>query len=93
MEKEIIVLSPGNPDDLATWSNVPYFFCKSLEKNNIKIDKVNLSIKKSIYNFPFRIGTFFKRKILQKAYEKDIEYNFYRSKYYNDAIITKIKKS
>lgn len=30
--KEVIVYSNGDSNDLATWSNVPYFFCRELEK-------------------------------------------------------------
>lgn len=26
MIKEIVVFSPGDANDMATWSNVPYFF-------------------------------------------------------------------
>ncbi|MES2515824.1 MAG: glycosyltransferase [Bacteroidota bacterium] len=40
--KEITVFSIGDSNQLKTWSNVPYFFTKSLEEKQIKINRVNI---------------------------------------------------
>lgn len=51
--KEIIVYSNGDSNDIATWSNVPYFFTKELEKRNIKVDRVNIN-----YNYKSSVTAF-----------------------------------
>lgn len=92
MKKEIIVYSPGNPDDLATWSNVPYFFCKTLENQNIKVDKVDISVKKDIFTLPIIVYSKIKEKILQKIFDKNTEYSFFRNKLFNKIMLSKMKK-
>lgn len=91
MKKEILVYSPGDPSDVSIWSNVPYFFCRSLEQQNVKIDKVDISIKNNIFNFPVREYSKIKRKILQKKYGKDIVYGFYRNEYYDKVTLFKMQ--
>jgi glycosyltransferase involved in cell wall biosynthesis len=40
--KEITVFSIGDSKELKTWSNVPYFFTKTLEAKNVKVNRVNI---------------------------------------------------
>lgn len=51
--KEIIVYTNGDSNDITTWSNVPYFFTKELEKRNIKVDRVNIN-----YNYKSSVTAF-----------------------------------
>ncbi len=41
--REIIFFSSGSADDASTWSNIPYLFSRELERQGIKLHKVNLS--------------------------------------------------
>ena len=41
--REIIFFSSGSADDASTWSNIPFLFSRELERQGIKLHKVNLS--------------------------------------------------
>lgn len=63
--KEIIVFSCGDSNDISTWSNVPYLFTKTLEEKGYKVDRVDISpnkILKRLFNTP---SFFFFRKLLK----------------------------
>ena len=92
MIKEIIVYSPGDANDISTWSNVPYFFCRSLEKKGVKLDKVNVDVERKIYTLPIRAFIKLKTKIIKKIYGKDTVSGFYRSKYFDNKTLLKMKK-
>lgn len=54
--KEITVFSIGDSTELKTWSNVPYFFTKTLLEKNIKVNRVNLqenNFLSKIYKYTF----------------------------------------
>ena len=63
--KEIIVFSCGNSNDISTWSNVPYLFTKTLEEKGYKINRVDISPNKTL-NRLFNTTSFYLfRKILK----------------------------
>lgn len=88
--KEIIVYSFGDSKNLATWSNVPYFFANAMEKRGIHVNRVNTEIKKNIkvricwhiFRFINKIGKIFGFGI----------YNFNRSGYYDRYVENKMKE-
>lgn len=41
--KELIFFTSGSADNASTWSNIPYLFCRELERQGVKLHKVNLS--------------------------------------------------
>lgn len=85
----ITVYSNGDSNDLATWSNVPYLFCRALEKRGIKINRVNIEANKvlqKIFNAP--LYYIFRKLLRLKA---SPEYN--RSLFHRFFIERKIRKS
>ena len=40
--REVTVFSGGDSKKLSTWSNIPYFFTQTLEKHNIKVNRVDI---------------------------------------------------
>ncbi len=45
---KINLFAIGNPRDINTWSNVPYFFCRSLEKRGIEVNALNALPEKDL---------------------------------------------
>ena len=41
--REVTVFSPGDSLKLSTWSNVPYFFTKTLESKGIVVNRVDIN--------------------------------------------------
>jgi glycosyltransferase involved in cell wall biosynthesis len=72
--KEITVFSIGDSNELKTWSNVPYFFTKSLEEKQIKVNRINIEenrILKVIYKY-----TLF---VIFKLINKNSDHTYFRS--------------
>lgn len=44
--REVIVFTDGDSTSLTTWSNVPYFFTRTLESKGIKVNRVDISSNK-----------------------------------------------
>jgi len=87
--KEIVVFSEqGNPREIKTWSNVPYFLIKTLEEQGITVHGVDLSVKETY------------QKVVRKIYDyvlvdicKAQVSNYSRSNFYNFCTNRKIKKA
>src|SRR3569833_1299656 len=41
--RELTVFSHGDSTLLSTWSNVPYFFTRTIESKGIKVNRVNIN--------------------------------------------------
>lgn len=90
--KEVIVYSNGDSNDLATWSNVPYFFCRELEKRGIKVDRVNIHVNKdSALSIVSRLLTKFKKKLIKLQKGTDTMYRYNKSSYYYNQVLNKMK--
>ena len=63
--KEITVFSIGDSNELKTWSNVPYFFTKSLEEKQIKVNRVDIK-ENLILNFIYKYSFFVFYKLINK---------------------------
>ena len=53
MIKEVIFFTPGDPNDVSLWSNVPYLYGRELERRGIAVHKVNFlpfPIIKKVFN-------------------------------------------
>lgn len=48
--KEITVFSVGDANSLKTWSNVPYFFTKTLELKGYKVNRVNIEENRTLFS-------------------------------------------
>jgi glycosyltransferase involved in cell wall biosynthesis len=73
--REVTVFANGDSRKLSTWSNVPYFFTQTLERHNIKVNRIDLSPDqrlKWIWNLTF--GWFFKLILGRKT-----TYSYFRS--------------
>lgn len=72
--KEITVFSIGDSRELKSWSNVPYFFTKSLEDKHIKINRVDIDEN------PF-LTLIYKYSIFSflKLFYKNSDHNYFRS--------------
>lgn len=42
--KEVIFFTKGDSADISTWSNVPYFFTRTLEEKGVTVHRVNMTI-------------------------------------------------
>lgn len=86
--KEVIVFSVGDSTKISTWSNVPYFFTTTLEKQGIKVNRVNLQESKNL-----KLLYFFWFGWMVKFFFKKSAYTYYRSKLNNWDTKRKIKKA
>jgi glycosyltransferase involved in cell wall biosynthesis len=75
----INVFTIGDSTRVSTWSNIPYFFCKYLEKNNIEVNRINIEPVKGIEKvFNFSILKII--KLFSKIFGKTTTYNYSRSR-------------
>ncbi len=73
--KEITVFSIGDANELKTWSNVPYFFTKSIEEKKIIVNRIN--IKENVFlSLLYRYTIF----IILKLIKKKSNHTYFRSK-------------
>ena len=72
--KEITVFSIGDSNELKTWSNVPYFFTKSLLDKQIIVNRVNIE-ENYILNLIYKY-TFF---VFLKLIKKNSNHSYFRS--------------
>ncbi len=71
---EITVFSIGDSNELKTWSNVPYFFTKSLEEKQIKVNRVNIE-ENSFLNTIYKYTIF----AILKLINKNSNHTYFRS--------------
>lgn len=86
--KEITVFSIGDANDLKTWSNVPYFFTKNLEEQNIKVNRINIE-ENALLNIFYKYSVF----ILLKIINKNSNHTYFRSRLNYILTNRKIKKA
>ena len=87
--KEITVFAlNGNPRDITTWSNIPYFLVKSLEDKGIKVNCVALNPSRLLYGIYRHL-----LKYLYIDYLKNSTYTYFRSYMHFIDINQKIKKN
>ncbi len=58
--KEYIIFTEGDSNSVDTWSNVPYFFTKSIENNGGIVHRIDISFQKSSNVFEKVIAQFYK---------------------------------
>ncbi|AMV68610.1 hypothetical protein AH70_01625 [Pediococcus damnosus LMG 28219] len=88
MFKEITVYTYGDANSLETWSNVPYYFTRTLEKNNIKVNRVNVEPNRVIRGLWNRILLKFIRIFFHQS-----TYTFERTPFFQQFVNYKMKKS
>jgi glycosyltransferase involved in cell wall biosynthesis len=87
--KEVVVFSEqGDPRDFKTWSNVPYFFVKTLEDRGIIVHTVNLSVQSRRHRYFTKVFNF----VASEA-SKNIFYDYSRSAVYYYYSRLKIKQA
>ncbi|MES2568227.1 MAG: glycosyltransferase [Bacteroidota bacterium] len=72
--KEITVFSIGDAHEFKTWSNVPYFFTKSIEEKQIKVNRVNIE-ESSFLNAIYKYTIF----VFLKLINKNSNHTYFRS--------------
>jgi glycosyltransferase involved in cell wall biosynthesis len=72
--KEITVFTVGDANQIRTWSNVPYFFTKSLEEKGVKINRVNIEENK-LFSLLYKYSVY---AILKIIYPNS-NHNYFRS--------------
>lgn len=72
--KEITVFTVGDSESLSTWSNVPYFFSKSLEERGIKINRINIE-ENSFLNKLYKYTVY----AFLKLFYKNSSHSYFRS--------------
>lgn len=82
--KTLLILTYGDANNLATWSNVPFLLVKSLKNKGIKVYTENIETKQNIFTYLY---SFLFILINKKSY-----YYFVRSKINYDIVERKIKK-
>lgn len=90
--KEIIVATMGDANSVDTWSNVPYFFTKTLEKKGYIVHRVNIEPNSAILKIA--------AKIFDKLYitlfnpeKKSSVYNFTRTTLAYNVVNKKIREA
>lgn len=89
MIKEVTVYSNGDSNDVKTWSNVPYLFCKTLEEKGIQVNRINIHANKTF----LKLYDFFFFFIYRKLFRKNVYPRLYRSLIHRILINRRIKKS
>ena len=90
---DYIVLTNGDANSAKTWSNVPYFFTKNLEKQNKRICKMSIHFddcSNKIEKFIALLIKVFLRLVRKITNNKS--YTLNRTKYYEYIITRRIKK-
>lgn len=86
--KEVNVFSDGDSSEMSTWSNIPYFFTKTLIEKGIKVNRIDISP-----NIIFqRLFNLFVWRILNK-YKKGHFYTYLRTKIHFYDVNRKIKRA
>jgi len=86
--KEVNVFSDGDSSEMSTWSNIPYFFTKTLVEKGIKVNRIDISP-----NIIFqRLFNLFVWRILNK-YKKGHFYTYLRTKIHFYDVNRKIKRA
>ncbi len=88
IDKEITVYTIGDSNSAKTWSNVPYFFTKTLEAKGIKINRVNLEENRS-----FQLAYKYSVYLFLKAFFPKNTHNYFRSGLNHYFTNQKIKKA
>lgn len=86
--KQILFFTRGNSNDISTWSNIPYLFCKTLEEYDIKVIRVNI-------NNSYILSKFWNKTIFKliDVLFPNHTYEAIRTKWYNYLTYKKIEKS
>ncbi len=87
--KEITVYSNGDSHDLTTWSNVPYLFCRALEKKGIRVNRVNIAANKGLNRWFNTLFYYLFRKLLKRKSSP----TFYRTWFHRALINRRLKKA
>lgn len=69
------MFSIGDSNKLKTWSNVPYFFSKSLEEKNLKVNRINIEENK-VLNLLYKYSVY----IFLKLINKNSNHTYFRSR-------------
>ena len=88
MIKKVIFFTYGNSSDVSTWSNIPYLFTKTLEKQNILIQRVDISPSKIMQRIFDKIVV----RVIGLLYPKPV-YTFDRTKLFASITNRKIKNA
>ena len=78
--REINLFAAGDSSDIATWSNVPYFFAKSMQAREVRVNRINIIPgDEAIYRLYMR-GYELLSVLRRKVLKKDRCYDFYRDR-------------
>ncbi|WP_317897481.1 glycosyltransferase [Aurantibacillus circumpalustris] len=72
---EITIFTVGDANAISTWSNVPYFFTKSIADKNIHVNKVNIK-ENALLNFIYRYTVY----AFLKIFYKNTTHTYFRSR-------------
>lgn len=86
--KEVTIFFPGDSSKINSWSNIPYFFTKTLIDRGIKINQVDISTSPFFDNFYDRTICRIWRKISPKT-----TWGYYRSFFHHKDLQNRIKKA
>ena len=87
MINEVIMFTYGDASKPATWSNVPYCFCKSLEDKGILVRNINIDQDKAT-----PIWCRIMRRLTLLFYP-DSKYQYIRTKHFQKKTYKKIKQA
>ena len=63
--KQITVFTVGDANAVSTWSNVPFFFTKSIEEKGIRVNRVNIE-ENAIVNLIYKYSVYAVLKLLYR---------------------------
>lgn len=89
MIKKILFFSIGDSNSLSTWSNVPFFFAKTLESYGIVVHRYNLAQNEKLFVlYLYKIWF----KILRFVYPNHVQ-NYRRTKLFESCALRILKKA
>lgn len=86
--REVIFFTKGDSADISTWSNVPYFFTRTLEEKGVTVHRVNIDDHRRLRKYYNR----YIKKIYGAIYPQN-DYDYQRSKISKFFIDRKIKRA
>lgn len=92
--KNIIVFVEGNADSADTWSNIPYFLVRSLEREGVTVEKIDIGVESSsrgekLFFFLVDLMT----RGIRKLIKNNPVFSLNRTKIYDKMVKRKMKKA
>lgn len=87
--RSIIIYSFGDSRRLSTWSNVPFLFCKALERRGVTLHRVNIEANQTVR----RVYDSFFYRLFRKVFRSNASPEFERSPFHRWMVNRRLRKA